>query len=124
MNLYPRVHVKCRCGCGAFIVRPPSPKRRKAAKRPGATQKGDWTWPSVVAALHERGISLQKLGAKAGLTAHNRGQNALHNVGQKTYLNGERIIAEALGLKPSDIWPSRYSGPRRNARSSRRCGLK
>ncbi|CDG00313.1 Putative DNA-binding protein Ner [Avibacterium paragallinarum JF4211] len=53
--------------------------------------------------LMKKGISLSQLGVKHGLA-----KTTLRNVFDKRYPNGERIIAEALGMKPCEIWPSRY----------------
>lgn len=53
--------------------------------------------------LMKKGISLSQLGAKHGLA-----KTTLRNVFDKRYPNGERIIADALGMQPHDIWPSRY----------------
>lgn len=63
----------------------------------------DWHPADVVAALRKAGWSLRKLSIHHGLSP-----KTLSNVFQLPYPNGERLIAEALNIKPHEIWPSRY----------------
>ena len=67
------------------------------------TNQEDWHKATIVAELHKRDISLAQLSLSLGLS---RGtiQNALH----RPYPTAELVIAEALGRKPQEIWPSRY----------------
>ncbi|TCJ95925.1 Nlp family transcriptional regulator [Volucribacter psittacicida] len=53
--------------------------------------------------LMKKGLSLSKLSTNNGLA-----KTTLRNALDKSYPKGERIIADALGLEPKDIWPSRY----------------
>lgn len=53
--------------------------------------------------LMKKGISLSQLGVQNGLA-----KTTLRNALDKKYPKGEKIIAEALGMNPSEIWPSRY----------------
>ncbi|MGR6980844.1 helix-turn-helix domain-containing protein [Testudinibacter sp. P27/CKL/0425] len=53
--------------------------------------------------LMKKGLSLSQLGIDSGLA-----KTTLRNALDKRYPRGERIIANALGLEPADIWPSRY----------------
>lgn len=46
---------------------------------------------------------MRGLSKNAGLSADTL-KNALH----RSYPKGERIIADALGVEPANIWPSRY----------------
>ncbi len=63
----------------------------------------DWHRADIVAALKKRGKSVRKLSVEAGLSP-----NTLKSALQFKYPRGEKIIADALGLKPHEIWPSRY----------------
>ncbi|MBP1524442.1 helix-turn-helix domain-containing protein [Salmonella enterica subsp. enterica serovar Worthington] len=56
----------------------------------------------IVADLRKRGKSLAALGRENGLSI---------STVKMPWINltlGERIIADALGVEPRDIWPSRY----------------
>lgn len=75
----------------------PSPKK--------ASPK-DWHRIEVVAALHMKGLSLRQL---AFLNGYTNGAS-LTSVLRRPYPLAEALIAEALGIEPSVIWPSRY-GP-------------
>ena len=55
----------------------------------------DWHRIDIVAELHKRGVTMRSLSTSAGLA--------------RSYPKGERIIASALNLEPSSIWPSRYN---------------
>lgn len=57
----------------------------------------------IVAALKIKKISLAKLGEVNGLSRH-----TLKNALDKPYPKAEVIIANALSMKPEEIWPSRY----------------
>ena len=58
----------------------------------------------IRAALIKKGISLAQLGIEHGLA-----KTTLRNAFDKRYPSGEKIIADALGKHPKEIWPSRYS---------------
>jgi Ner family transcriptional regulator len=64
----------------------------------------DWHPADVKAALHKAGWTLTALAAEYGLKSSNTLSKALTN----SYPIAEKRIAEALGLQPKDIWPSRY----------------
>ena len=57
--------------------------------------KKDWHPADIIAALHKRGTSLAKLSREA---------NALN----RPWPKGEWLIAIALDVHPSEIWPGRY----------------
>lgn len=57
----------------------------------------------IVAYIKERGSTLAKLSEEAGLHPRTLG-NAL----DRKYPKGEKIIAAFIGMKPQEIWPSRY----------------
>ncbi|RKS87762.1 Nlp family transcriptional regulator [Orbus hercynius] len=63
----------------------------------------DWHRADIRAALEKQGLSLRKLSREAGLS-----ENTLRNVLDRKWPKGERIIADAIGLNPEEIWPSRY----------------
>ncbi|EAS1759915.1 transcriptional regulator [Salmonella enterica] len=63
----------------------------------------DWHPADIVAALRKRGTSMAALSRDAGLSSSTLG-NALY----RHWPKGEKLIAEALGVTPEQIWPSRY----------------
>ena len=63
----------------------------------------DWDSCEVVCAMRKRGTSIRRLSIEAGLHP-----DTLKAATNRKYRRGEKIIADALGLKPEDIWPSRY----------------
>lgn len=63
----------------------------------------DWHRADIVAALKKRGLSVRQLSRDAGL-----GENTLANALRSPWPKGERIIAEAIGMTPQKLWPSRY----------------
>lgn len=65
--------------------------------------RADWHRVDIVAALHKRGMSIRELSRRSGLKP-----DTLKNALSRTYPRAERIIAEALGIPPEIIWPSRY----------------
>lgn len=79
----------------------------------------DWHKADIVAALWKSGTSLQRLARKHGY-APDSGHGPLHRPWPKF----ERLIAEALGVQPQDIWPSRYhpDGSPRSGRGERGLG--
>ena len=64
----------------------------------------DWHPADVVAELHKSGTTMMKLAKSHGLTSANTLSKALRS----SFPVAERRIAEALGLHPKEIWPSRY----------------
>lgn len=57
----------------------------------------------IVAMIKEKGKNLSQLSIEAGL--HPR---TLGNVLDRKYPKGEKIIADFVGMKPEEIWPTRY----------------
>src|SRR5574341_1876222 len=75
-------------------------RRHSAAKKPVGQ---DWHRADVKAELEKRGWSL------SGLARHHRlSRGALRDALRKPYPAAERRIADALGIHPMTIWPSRY----------------
>ena len=64
----------------------------------------DWHPADIKAALAKASWSLNQLGIEHGYTRMSTLADALH----RPYPKAERIIAKALGVKPQEIWPSRY----------------
>jgi len=64
----------------------------------------DWHPSDVKAALDKANWSLRQLGFHYGYT----GDSSLSEVFRKPWPKAEKIIAAAIGVKPQDIWPSRY----------------
>lgn len=69
------------------------------------TSQGDWHPAYIKAALHEKGITFKALALSHGLKDSSSMSAAL----VRSLPANERRIAEALGLHPKDIWPSRYN---------------
>lgn len=63
----------------------------------------DWHPADIIAALKKRGTSLAAVSRNAGLAS-----STLTNALNRHWPKGERLIAEALGIAPEQIWPSRY----------------
>ncbi|MEC5344237.1 helix-turn-helix transcriptional regulator [Brenneria populi] len=66
----------------------------------------DWHPADIIAALKKRGTSMAAVSRNAGLAS-----STLANALTKHWPKGERLIAEALGVAPAEIWPSRYRKP-------------
>ncbi len=68
-----------------------------------ACMQQDWHPADIIAALKKRGTSLAAVSRNAGLAS-----STLTNALNRRWPKGERLIAEALGIAPEQIWPSRY----------------
>ncbi|EJC5331851.1 helix-turn-helix domain-containing protein [Salmonella enterica] len=66
----------------------------------------DWHPADIIAGLRKRGTSLAALSRQSGLAS-----STLANALTRHWPKGERLIAEALGVAPEKIWPSRYLRP-------------
>ena len=66
-------------------------------------QLTDWPWPDVKAALEKQGTNLNSL-----CRQHGRRPRTLAMVKNQCWHAGQVIIAEAIGVPPHIIWPSRY----------------
>lgn len=64
----------------------------------------DWHRADVIAALKKLGWSVRELSRQAGMA-----ETTLYTALRQPYPRGERIIAQAIGVKPEDIWPQRYA---------------
>lgn len=63
----------------------------------------DWHPEIIKAELHRRGITLRSLSVEAGYKA-----DSLKSVLRVPCVRYEQIVANALGITPESIWPSRY----------------
>jgi Ner family transcriptional regulator len=70
-------------------------------KKPAPT---DWHRADIVAALHKKGWTLRALSRHHGLN-----DGTLKSALDGPYLKAEGLIAEAIGVAPSTIWPERYA---------------
>lgn len=71
------------------------------AKKPVAQ---DWHPADVKAALHKKGITLAALAEAYGLNS----SSTLSSVFTRSYPLNEKRIADAIGVHPKVIWPTRY----------------
>jgi Ner family transcriptional regulator len=75
----------------------------------------DWHPADVLAALKKRGYNLARLSVANGYHPTAAGK-AL----KQPWPAIERLLAEAIGVTPQEIWPSRYDAagnPRRHAKT-------
>lgn len=70
----------------------------------------DWHSADIIAILKKKGTSLAEVSRKAGLSS-----STLSNALVRSWPKGELIIAQAIGIEPHEIWPSRYIDPKTNA---------
>lgn len=63
----------------------------------------DWHQADIIAALRKRNTSLAAVSRAAGLSS-----STLANALTRPWPKGEKLIAEALDIAPSIIWPTRY----------------
>ncbi|QOL13527.1 helix-turn-helix domain-containing protein [Dickeya dianthicola] len=66
-------------------------------------RESDWHPADIIAALRKKGTSLSAVSREAGLSS-----NTLANALYRPWPKGEWLIANALGINPEGIWPSRY----------------
>ncbi len=66
----------------------------------------DWHSADIIAALKKQGTSLSAVSRNSGLAS-----STLSNALIRHWPKGERLIADALGVAPEQIWPSRYRKP-------------
>lgn len=57
----------------------------------------------IIAQLHKKNTSLAALSRQCGLSS-----STLANALSRPWPKGEYLIADALEMEPSEIWPSRY----------------
>ncbi|MGM3172860.1 helix-turn-helix domain-containing protein [Dickeya lacustris] len=79
------------------------------------SRRTDWHSADIIAALRKKGTSLSAVSRQAGLSS-----TTLANALYRPWPKGEWLIASALGVKPEEIWPSRYYDPQTNTLLDRR----
>lgn len=65
----------------------------------------DWHRADIKAALSKKGWSLRQLSLHHGYSNGSTLKNAL----DRPWKKGERLIAEAIGVPPEEIWAARYA---------------
>ncbi|MBA0036006.1 helix-turn-helix domain-containing protein [Pantoea sp. BIGb0393] len=65
--------------------------------------KQDWHPADIIAALRKKGTSMAAVSRQSGLCS-----TTLANALVRPWPKGELLIAEAIGIPPAEIWPSRY----------------
>lgn len=63
----------------------------------------DWSSKAIYTALEQRGVDLSSLEVEHGFKV-----GTMRNVFYRRYPKIQEIIADAIGVSPSVIWPSRY----------------
>ena len=64
----------------------------------------DWHPETIKAEIHKRGLSFRSLSVQAGYK-----KDTLKSVIRTPCRPYQQIVADALGVPPETIWPSRYS---------------
>lgn len=79
---------------------------------PKKQPSSDWHRADIVAALWKAGWSIRRLSKHHGYSDASTLSKALDGPWPK----GERLIAEAIGRRPEEIWPTRYAEKRTSKR--------
>lgn len=79
-------------------------KAEKKANLGAESAAEDWHPADVISALHKAGWTLKALGLEHGLS----GGSGLSKALTSSFPLGEQRIADALGVHPKTLWPSRY----------------
>lgn len=69
------------------------------------TSREDWHPADIKAALDKAGWTLRALAAHHGMKA----SSTLSHTFERSYPLNEKRIADAIGVTPQEIWPSRYN---------------
>ncbi|WP_175947522.1 helix-turn-helix domain-containing protein [Burkholderia pyrrocinia] len=65
----------------------------------------DWDKADIKHALEKKGWNIRRLAKECGYS----NSSALRKAFDSSYPKAERIIADAIGVAPEMIWPSRYA---------------
>ena len=76
-----------------------------ANHRTKKTSREDWHPADIKAALDKAGWTLRALAAHHGIKA----SSTLSHTFERSYPLNEKRIADAIGVTPQEIWPSRYN---------------
>lgn len=68
------------------------------------TSREDWHPADIKAALEKKGWTLRALAGHHGI----KGSSSLSHTFLRSFPLNEKRIADAIGVQPQDIWPSRY----------------
>lgn len=60
-------------------------------------------WPEILAKLHLGGMTLTELGKRNDIPL-----GSITRVKSQTHFKAQQAIAEFIGEKPEDLWPTRY----------------
>lgn len=63
----------------------------------------DWHQADIIAELKKAGTNMSALSRANGFA-----RDTLRNALYRSYPTAEKIIADAIGVEPKEIWPSRY----------------
>ncbi|TCL07004.1 helix-turn-helix domain-containing protein [Sodalis ligni] len=63
----------------------------------------DWHPADIVAGIKKKGTTMAAISRSAGLAS-----STLANMLTRHWPKGERLIADVIGKRPEEIWPSRY----------------
>lgn len=66
-------------------------------------RSADWHPEIIKAEIHRRGLSLRALSLQAGYS-----KDSLKSVLRTPCKTYQQVVADALGVEPETIWPSRY----------------
>ena len=69
-----------------------------------APESLDWHRADIIAALKKQGWSIRALAAQVNVHP-----TTLYSALVKPYPKSEQVIADALGMRPEQIWPQRYA---------------
>ena len=84
----------------------------KPASRKKTSPK-DWHRADIVAAVRKAGWTLRRLALHHGYASPSTLVTAL----ERPWPKGERLVAEAIGVSPATIWPSRYRDRKNTTRA-------
>lgn len=89
------------------------------SKKPVLDDREDWHRVDIKAALEKAGYSLRQLSLQ-----HGYAPGSLKATLDKPWPSAERLIGAAIGVHPSEIWPSRYDadGNPKSGRNQRGIG--
>lgn len=76
----------------------------RGKQQPKKQSQKDWHKADIKASLEKAGWSLRQLSFHHGY----KNSSTLKGVFQTPWPKGERLIAEAIGHSPQEIWPTRY----------------
>ncbi|MGP6379951.1 helix-turn-helix domain-containing protein [Yersinia bercovieri] len=79
----------------------------------------DWHPADIIAAIRKKGSTLSAVSRNSGLSS-----STLGNTLTRPWPKGEYIIADFLGVHPSEIWPTRYYDKKSGEKINRKMKLR